>query len=66
MLPRESFSKETDAGLLSIISYPAFAIDDPHLCKLTRETILETLGGRYGCKRFLRDGYKTALEVSFY
>jgi hypothetical protein len=63
MLPRESFSKETDAGLLSIISYPAFAVDDPELCKLTRETILETLAGRYGCKRFLRDGYKTALEV---
>jgi phosphorylase kinase alpha/beta subunit len=63
MLPCESFSKETDSGLLSVISYPAFAVDDPELCALTRATILETLGGRYGCKRFLRDGYKTELEV---
>uniref|UniRef100_A0A914GXF7 Phosphorylase b kinase regulatory subunit n=1 Tax=Globodera rostochiensis TaxID=31243 RepID=A0A914GXF7_GLORO len=64
MLPRESFSKETDAALLSIISFPAFAVDDSSLATLTRETILATLGGRYGCKRFLRDGYKTALEDS--
>ncbi|KAK0418134.1 hypothetical protein QR680_013390 [Steinernema hermaphroditum] len=62
MLPRESFSKETDAGLLSIISYPAFAVEDPELVRLTRETVMETLLGRYGCRRFLRDGYKTPVE----
>src|SRR5689334_13095725 len=62
MLPRESFSKETDASLLAIISYPAFAIDDQDLITLTRETINEVLLGKYGCRRFLRDGYKTALE----
>lgn len=64
MLPRESFSKETDASLLGIISYPAFAVDDQDLIDLTRNTITETLLGKYGCRRFLRDGYKTALEDS--
>jgi phosphorylase kinase alpha/beta subunit len=62
VLPRESFSKETDAALLTVISYPAFAVEDPDLVKLTRDTIEETLRGRYGCRRFLRDGYKTVLE----
>lgn len=58
--------QETDAGLLSIISYPAFAIDDQELIDVTRETIIEKLQGRYGISRFLRDGYKTPKEVSFY
>lgn len=62
MLPRESNSKEVDASLLSIIGYPAFAVSDESLVKLTRETIVEKLQGNYGCCRFLRDGYKTALE----
>uniref|UniRef100_A0AC34R2J9 Phosphorylase b kinase regulatory subunit n=1 Tax=Panagrolaimus sp. JU765 TaxID=591449 RepID=A0AC34R2J9_9BILA len=62
MLPRESFSKETDAALLSVISYPAFAVEDPDLVQLTRLTVVDTLLGRYGCRRFLRDGYKTVLE----
>ncbi|XP_076326518.1 putative phosphorylase b kinase regulatory subunit alpha isoform X3 [Tachypleus tridentatus] len=64
MLPRESNSKEVDAALLSIISFPAFAVEDPELVQQTRETIEEKLQGRYGCKRFLRDGYKTAKEDS--
>lgn len=62
MLPRESNSKEVDAALLSIIGFPAFAVDDPELIKLTRTTIREKLQGRYGFKRFLRDGYKTPKE----
>ncbi|KAF5285007.1 hypothetical protein FQR65_LT02319 [Abscondita terminalis] len=62
MLPRESSSKELDSGLLSIISFPAFAVDDPMLIQLTRDTIVGKLQGRYGCKRFLRDGYKTPKE----
>lgn len=62
MLPRESNSKEVDAALLSIIGYPAFAVSDENLVKLTRETIVEKLQGNYGCRRFLRDGYKTARE----
>ncbi|KAK4887210.1 hypothetical protein RN001_003481 [Aquatica leii] len=62
MLPRESSSKELDSGLLSIISFPAFAVDDPMLIQLTRDSIVGKLQGRYGCKRFLRDGYKTPKE----
>ncbi|XP_059170529.1 probable phosphorylase b kinase regulatory subunit alpha isoform X3 [Physella acuta] len=62
MLPRESISKETDAALLTVISFPAFAVDDPELIELTHKTIKEKLEGRYGCCRFLRDGYKTAKE----
>lgn len=62
MLPRESNSKETDAALLSIISYPAFALEDIELVNLTRKEILTKLQGKYGCSRFIRDGYKTARE----
>jgi len=35
--------QETDAGLLSIISYPAFAVDDPELIDLTRTMLLDKL-----------------------
>lgn len=62
MLPRESNSKELDSGLLSVISFPAFAVDEPNLIQLTRDAITKKLQGRYGCKRFLRDGYKTPKE----
>ena len=62
LLPRESSSKETDAALLSIIGYPAFAISDPQLVARTRNKIVEKLEGKYGCKRFLRDGHQTVLE----
>ncbi|KAK0083395.1 hypothetical protein PV325_008847 [Microctonus aethiopoides] len=62
MLPRESNSKELDSGLLSIISFPAFAVDEPNLIQLTRDAITKKLQGNYGCKRFLRDGYRTPKE----
>ncbi|GCC38048.1 hypothetical protein chiPu_0016559 [Chiloscyllium punctatum] len=62
MLPRASTSKEIDAGLLSIISYPAFAVDDIDLVNITKNEIITKLQGRYGCCRFLRDGYKTPRE----
>ncbi|XP_072040675.1 probable phosphorylase b kinase regulatory subunit alpha isoform X1 [Amphiura filiformis] len=62
MLPRESTSKEIDAGLLGIISFPGFACDDESLCSITRTQIIDKLQGRYGCCRFLRDGYKTVKE----
>lgn len=62
ILPRESGSKEVDAALLSIISYPAFAIDDPELVEETRDAVIDKLEGRYGCKRFLLDGHQTVLE----
>ncbi|PXW96690.1 phosphorylase kinase alpha/beta subunit [Sphaerotilus hippei] len=62
LLPRESESKETDAALLSIIGFPAFAVDDPALVEATRARIIAKLQGRYGCKRFLRDGHQTVVE----
>ncbi|KAF9976352.1 hypothetical protein BGZ73_008710 [Actinomortierella ambigua] len=61
-LPRESNSKEIDAALLSVIGFPAFAVGDKKLVDLTRSKIIEKLGGKYGCKRFLRDGHQTVLE----
>ncbi|KAI1898894.1 hypothetical protein AGOR_G00077100 [Albula goreensis] len=62
MLPRASTSKEVDAGVLSIISYPAFAVEDINLVNITKEEIISKLQGRYGCCRFLRDGHKTPKE----
>ncbi|XP_077486077.1 putative phosphorylase b kinase regulatory subunit alpha [Amblyomma americanum] len=62
MLPRESSSKEVDASLISIIGFPAFAVTKPETIQKTREAIVAKLQGQYGCKRFLRDGYKTVCE----
>ncbi|XP_071368183.1 phosphorylase b kinase regulatory subunit alpha, skeletal muscle isoform isoform X1 [Centroberyx affinis] len=62
MLPRASMSKEVDAGVLAIISYPAFAVEDMNIVNLTKEEIISKLQGRYGCCRFLRDGHKTPKE----
>jgi phosphorylase kinase alpha/beta subunit len=62
LLPRESSSKEVDAALLSVIGYPAFAIENSALVERTRKDIISKLQGRYGCKRFLRDGHQTVLE----
>ncbi len=62
LLPRESGSKEIDAALLSIIGFPAFAVADTGIMDRTRNEIINKLQGRYGCKRFLRDGHQTAVE----
>ncbi|KFO69639.1 Phosphorylase b kinase regulatory subunit beta, partial [Cuculus canorus] len=62
LLPRESRSHNTDAALLPCISYPAFALDDEVLFSQTLDKIIRKLKGKYGFKRFLRDGYRTALE----
>ncbi|KAJ3186848.1 hypothetical protein HK101_009545 [Irineochytrium annulatum] len=61
-LPRESNSKEVDAAVLSVISYPAFAVGDSRIVSKTRNEIVKKLGGRFGFKRFLRDGHQTVLE----
>ncbi|MGF1515087.1 MAG: glycoside hydrolase family 15 protein [Elainellaceae cyanobacterium] len=62
LLPRESGSKEVDASVLSIIGYPAFAIESVALVNKTREAIASKLEGHYGCKRFLRDGHQAIIE----
>ncbi|XP_030627255.1 phosphorylase b kinase regulatory subunit alpha, liver isoform isoform X2 [Chanos chanos] len=62
MLPRASTSKEIDAGLMSVISFPAFAVEDADLVNITKSEIISKLQGRYGCCRFIRDGYRTPKE----
>ena len=62
LLPRESSSKEVDAALLSVISYPAFAVEAEALVDRTRNDVVRKLRGKYGCKRFLRDGHQTVIE----
>ncbi|XP_033867540.2 phosphorylase b kinase regulatory subunit alpha, liver isoform isoform X1 [Acipenser ruthenus] len=62
MLPRASTSKEIDSGLLSVISFPAFAVENMDLVNVTKNEIITKLQGRHGCCRFLRDGYKTPRE----
>uniref|UniRef100_A0A8C1HL84 Phosphorylase b kinase regulatory subunit n=1 Tax=Cyprinus carpio carpio TaxID=630221 RepID=A0A8C1HL84_CYPCA len=62
LLPRESRSHNTDSALLPCISYPAFAVDDDALYSQTLDKIVRKLKGKYGFKRYLRDGYRTANE----
>lgn len=57
MLPRESHSKECGSALLSIVSFPAFAVEDASIINTTKSEIINRLQGVYGCKRFLRDGH---------
>jgi len=62
LLPRESISKQVDSAVLSVIGYPAFAVEDVDLLKKTEQHICEKLEGKYGCKRFLLDGHQVAIE----
>ncbi|MDU0356037.1 glycoside hydrolase family 15 protein [Paraglaciecola aquimarina] len=62
LLPRESNTKEIDAALLSVVGYPAFAVADPEQSGKVRNEIIAKLEGRYGLKRFLRDGHQTEPE----
>ncbi|MFZ4068484.1 MAG: glycoside hydrolase family 15 protein [Caulobacterales bacterium] len=62
LLPAESASKETDAALFSILGFPAYAVEDAGLAFRTKALAIEKLMGRFGCKRFLRDGHQTVLE----
>ncbi|XP_078731901.1 phosphorylase b kinase regulatory subunit beta-like isoform X3 [Lampetra fluviatilis] len=62
LLPRESRSHNTDAALLPVLGYPAFAVDDDALRHQALDKVVRKLRGRYGFRRFLRDGYRTALE----
>ncbi|MCP9266171.1 Phosphorylase b kinase regulatory subunit beta [Dirofilaria immitis] len=55
-------SSNTDAALLLSIGWPAFATHDTQLYEKTFNKCIRRLEGRYGLKRFLRDGYHTELE----
>ena len=54
--------KNTDASLLLTVSWPAFAIHEEKLVHRTIDKALRKLKGRFGLKRFLRDGYGTIAE----
>ncbi|VDI71727.1 phosphorylase kinase alpha/beta subunit [Mytilus galloprovincialis] len=62
ILPRESNSKNIDASLLPTIYWPSFAIHEKHITDRTEDKVLRRLKGKFGIKRFLRDGYRTVLE----
>ena len=62
LLPRESSSKTTDAGLISTISWPCFASHDAVLYAKTKNKVVKRLKGQYGFKRFVRDGLGCVLE----
>ncbi|OWA49777.1 Phosphorylase b kinase regulatory subunit beta [Hypsibius exemplaris] len=62
MLPRESSTKNTDASLIPTLSYPCFAVHKPIVFRATMDKMQRKLLGKYGFKRFLRDGYGTAIE----
>lgn len=53
-----------DAVLISTISFPAFGTHEEKLYNTTKNNIIRKLKGRYGFKRFARDGFKTVLEDS--
>ena len=64
LFSRESLSKEADSALLTVIGYPAFAVEKPAVIEKTMDVVMSKLNREYGCIRFLRDGYKTPREDS--
>ena len=62
LLPRESNSKNTSAALLPTIGFPAFAIHDNILINNAISKCTRRLEGKYGFKRYLRDGTNHQLE----
>ena len=54
--------QNTDASLLPTVSWPAFAIHEETLIENTLGKITRKLRGKYGFKRYLRDGRYTVLE----
>ena len=54
--------KNTDASLLPTVSWPAFAIHEKPIRDKTINKVCRKLQGKWGIKRFLRDGYKTVME----
>lgn len=62
LLPRESCSKDVDASLLPTISFPAFSTHEEMLYQETKRNIVDSLKGKYGFKRYIRDGFKTEIE----
>ena len=57
----ESSSKKVDAALMIAIGWPSFATHEAQLVARTWAN-LQQLEGRFGYKRFPRDGFKNAAE----
>uniref|UniRef100_A0A0N4Z8A4 Phosphorylase b kinase regulatory subunit n=1 Tax=Parastrongyloides trichosuri TaxID=131310 RepID=A0A0N4Z8A4_PARTI len=62
ILPRESHSKNTDAALIATVGWPAFATHNLQFFDKTINKCLKHLEGKFGLKRFLRDGFKCEAE----
>ncbi|GMR48299.1 hypothetical protein PMAYCL1PPCAC_18494 [Pristionchus mayeri] len=62
ILPRESNSKNTDAALLITVGWPSFATHNKNIFDKTVTKCIRRLEGKYGMRRFLRDGYLTEVE----
>ncbi|KAL8575938.1 hypothetical protein ACOMHN_027336 [Nucella lapillus] len=62
ILPRESCSKNTDAALLPTLCWPAFAIHENPIKHRALNKAVHRLMGKYGFKRFKRDGYLSVME----
>lgn len=56
------YFQNTDASLLAVISFPAFAVENKELVERTQAKVIRHLKGSYGFRRFRRDGYGTVLE----
>ncbi|XP_031572074.1 phosphorylase b kinase regulatory subunit beta-like [Actinia tenebrosa] len=62
LLPVASSSRVTDASMLMITGFPCFAVDDSELRLKAQAQVKEKLEGKYGLKRYMRDGYRCVLE----
>ena len=67
LFPRESSSKELDSATLFPLCYPGFIKIEKNLKQKTINAIIDRrngkpLIGKYGFKRFFRDGWKCPLE----
>ncbi|KAK6052039.1 phosphorylase kinase alpha/beta, partial [Cooperia oncophora] len=52
----------TDAALLMTVGWPAFASHNEQIIEKTVQKCVRRLEGRFGVRRFLRDGYHCELE----
>ena len=55
-------TQNTDASLIPTVSWPAFGIHEETLIHRTMDKVVRKLKGKYGFKRFFRDGYGTVIE----
>nr|CAH8827810.1 unnamed protein product [Trichobilharzia regenti] len=64
LLPRESASKGTDASLIPALCWPAYGTCSTETRLPALKRCLDRLKGRYGFRRFTRDGYATVLDTN--